>query len=74
MKVSVQALGPLWYGLISLGGGGVAGVGAWQNAEIYTYVCFAIVVAVVVGIAVAGAAALGDAIARGHCLQFHVAI
>lgn len=51
------------------GGGGVAKCGN------ITYVCFAIVVAVVVGVvAAAGAAALGDAIALGQCLQFHVAI
>lgn len=41
-----------------------------------TYVGFAIVV---VGVAVAvvvvvGVTAVGDAIGRGHCLQFHVAI
>lgn len=39
-----------------------------------TYVCFAIVVAGVAVVVVVGVTAVGDAIGRGHCLQFHVAI
>lgn len=35
MKVSVQALGPLWYGLISLGGGGVWQ--AWGRGKMRKY-------------------------------------
>lgn len=75
MQLSGEPLGPLRYVLIDKrrACGERGGVAKCGNI---TYVCFAIVVAVagVAVVVVVGVTAVGDAIGRGHCLQFHVAI
>lgn len=72
MQLRGEPLGPLRYELIDMwrACGERGGVAKYGNI---TYVCFAIVVAGV-AVVVVGVTAVGDAIGRGHCLQFHVAI
>lgn len=73
MQLRGEPLGPLRYVLIdkSRACGERGGVAKCGNI---TYICFAIVVAGVAVVVVVGVTAVGDAIGRGHCLQFHVAI